>query len=831
VKNFVGIDLGTTNSAICSFDGEGVRLWKSPEQNDVTPSVIFYDKRGNKYIGSRAYNSAPHNPKNTARLFKRMMGSNTPIKLEAPGLKLTPEECSAEILKTLYAYLPEEIRNDPGTGTVVTVPAAFNQMQKDSTLQAVEMANIGNVALMQEPVAAVMSVMQKNKSEGIFLVYDLGGGTLDISIAQSISGNVNLLAHGGIEMCGGRDFDRRLVDNFVYPWLHSNFDLPDNFVAMPKYSSLTRIVDWATEKAKINLSSQDEANISLSEGETRVQDEGGNEIYLDINITRESLNQIIEDKIKDSINVSKETLEKAGLTIHDIERIVFVGGPTHYKPLRELVTSELAIPGSTELNPMTAVAEGAAIFAESVDWGSASRGRKSSKGSMSVSGNMDVSFNYIARTPDTKSKVMVKVNSGTTEGVEFQIDSADTGWTSGKIKLGNGVKVELLLLKSGDNIFKVFMFDPSGNPISLKTDQITIVRTAATIAGIPASHSIGIEVLEKIGGRPILDWLIRSGEPLPKKGKKIFKASETLRAGGSGSINFKLWEGEIEDPAEENLFIGPLKISGADFDDGVIAAGSELVFEYEIHDSGNVTFEVSIPSIGSSFHSGHNFYSRLDGQVDFTKAADHVVEAANSTLEKLESIEKHVSSNELDEAREKLQGALSVKSGESDPEVTKQAMDSIQEAKRKLSVVRQENLKMIWGIELEVVEEFFNNNVREHSRPSEEESFDALLRTAKDSIKHGDKEFENQVADLRGKNYEILWRQDWFALEVFKSYASKSELFCDAARFDELVLIGKEAMKADDISRLKEIVGQMEMIKIYSYNESDLLEAANIIRG
>lgn len=150
---YIGIDLGTTNSAICSFDGELVQLYKSPDQHDVTPSAIFIDRRGNKYVGSRAYNNAARNPDNAATLFKRLMGTSTPIKLPAVDLVMTPEECSAEILRTLFGYLPEDLRRDGDTGTVITVPAAFNQMQKDATMTAAEIAGLGRVALMQEPVA------------------------------------------------------------------------------------------------------------------------------------------------------------------------------------------------------------------------------------------------------------------------------------------------------------------------------------------------------------------------------------------------------------------------------------------------------------------------------------------------------------------------------------------------------------------------------------------------------------------------------------------------------------------------------------------------------
>lgn len=429
---YVGIDLGTTNSAICSYDGDSVRLYKSPEQHDVTPSAIFYDKRGNKYVGSRAYDSAAKNPDNAATLFKRFMGTSTPVSIKALDKTMTPEECSAEILKALFSYLPEEIRNSEETGTVITVPAAFNQMQKDSTMTAASLAGIGRVALMQEPVAAVMAVMKTRKADGIFLVYDLGGGTLDIAIAESTGGRVSLLSHGGIAMCGGRDFDRSIFDNVVKPWLLEKFDFGDGLVANGRYRKVLNIATWVAEKAKIELSQNEEAIISCPETDIGLQDEAGNDIYIDITLTRAQLNELIAPRIDDSIKATREALEKANLTPHDIERIVFVGGPTQYKPLRDKVSFEMGIAPSTDVNPMTAVAEGAAIFAESIDWSTQTRSRKSTRGSISANKNLGISFNFISRTPNQKAKVVAKVSGEVLSGTEFQIDNLDSGWSSGK---------------------------------------------------------------------------------------------------------------------------------------------------------------------------------------------------------------------------------------------------------------------------------------------------------------------------------------------------------------------------------------------------------------
>ena len=828
---YVGIDLGTTNSAICSFDGESIRLYKSPEQHDVTPSAIFIDRRGNKYVGSRAYNNAARNPDNAAVLFKRLMGTSTPVKLPAVNLTMTPEECSAEVLRALYGYLPEEIRGDGDTGTVITVPAAFNQMQKDSTMAAADAAGLGRVALMQEPVAAVMSVMRQRKNDGVFVVYDLGGGTLDIAIAESISGRVTLLAHGGIAMCGGRDFDLILFDNIVKPWLLENFDLPEDLTTNPQFKSLLRMATWATEKAKIELSQKEEAVVSLPETELGVRDQSGEEIYIDITIDRKRYDGLIGPKVEESIVSARETLEKAGLSPHDVERVVFVGGPTHYKPLRDKVAFELGIAPSTDVNPMTAVAEGAAVFAESIDWASQSRGRKSARGAISAGGALDLSFNYIARTPDSKAKIVAKLGSSAPAGVEFQIDSLDTGWSSGRIALKDGAGIELNLTKPGDNIFKVFVFDSNGGPVSLREDKIVIARTAASIDAIPASHSVGVEARDKVGGRLSLDYLVREGEQLPKKGKKTFKAGESLKAGSAGSIKFKLWEGDISDPINDNRFIGMFEIKGTDFDDGVIAAGAELICEYEVLDSGNIVLEVSVPSISGSFQSGRNFYSSQEGKVDYTNQAKNIQEQSDHTLQRLDEMASKVDDPRLEQAREKLEQASTIKTDEADPETAKQAMDHVQEAKRLLALTRKEHLKDIRQLELDKAVDFFDKVVRQHARPTEASSFDNLVKTAQRSIDNNSGDFESHLDDLRSRNFMILWRQDWFVIERFKWLAEDTYLFPDAREHAQLVAAGAEALKANDIDKLRAVVAHLDSIRIGSAGEDDMLAGVNIVRS
>lgn len=826
---YIGIDLGTTNSAICSYDGESLRLYKSPEQNDVTPSVIFMGKRGNKYVGQLAYTNAAREPDSAASMFKRVMGTSTLLKLS--GQDVTPEQCSAEILRVLFGYLPEEIRNNHSTGTVITVPAAFNQMQKDATLSAAELAGIGQVALMQEPVAAVMAVMRQRKSDGIFIVYDFGGGTLDVAIAESTVGRVSLLAHGGIAMCGGRDFDLAIFDDVVNLWLLEHFSLPADFADSPKYKRLKRMGLWAVERAKIELSSKSETVIALSESELACRDEKDNEVYLEVPVDRAALDRLIADKVDESVEVTRATLAKAGLTARDVERVAFIGGPTKYQSLRDRVSRELGIAGSTDVDPMTAVAQGAALFSESIDWASQSRGRKSPKGALVTQSNFGISLQFLARTPDAKAKVIVKL-AKPAPGAEFQLDSLDTGWSSGRLPLKDGAAVDVPLGKAGENIFKIFLFDGRGGSVSIEPSKIIIARTAATVDGIPSSSSLAFEVRDRAGERSVLDFIVKDGEPLPKKGVKKFKAATSLRAGGDGALRFKLWEGDIEDPVTDNRLIGALTISGKDFDQGVIPAGAELLCEYEVQDSGNVTFEVSIPSIQGSFTSLRNLYSRQAAQIDFASAGLRIRDDASALRERLEKLSGRIDDERLTQIDSKLEEAERLKPQESDPERAKSALDRVLEAKRILAQVRRDRLKEMRRLDLESCVSFFEEVVRPIAKPTEITAYESLVATARRAIDRTDtSEFEAKLSELRGRNFEILWRQDWFVIDRFKRRSEEAHLFPNAEQFAEFINQGKQAVAADDIARLRQIVYLLDSSRVGPTAADELLADSNLVKS
>lgn len=826
--NYVGIDLGTTNSAICSYDGADVKIYKSPEQHSVTPSAIYIDRRS-RYYGARAYDKSAFSPDNVALFFKRFMGTGTPIVIPGAELVLSPEECAAEILRYLYGYLPEDIRNSDETGTVITVPAAFDQMQRDATLSAAEMAGIGKVSLMQEPVAAVMSVMRSGRRDGIFAVYDLGGGTFDVAIAESLGGQVTLLEHGGIPMCGGRDFDRLLTEKIVLPWLQTHFTVPENLAADSKYRRLFKLAAWASEKAKIQLSFGQDALVSLSEDEVRVEDQAGHPLYLDIAINRSAFEDLIRERLDETVQETHEALRRTGLTNQDLERIVFIGGPTQFKPLRDYICAQLRIPADVKVDPMTAVAEGAAVFAESIDWSTSKRLRKSARGTISISAGLNLVFEFAARTPEANVRIVAKCDERHLAGEHFQIDNLDSGWSSGRVRLTNGTRCDMQLPKMGPNLFRISLFSSNGNPIALPSDRLTVTRTAASIQAIPASHSLGVEVKDSLySSATRLRYLVRKGDPLPKRGRELFKAAAELSAGSSGAIVFKLYEGEIQNPVTDNRFVGCFKIRGADVETGLVKAGDDLVCEYEVSDSGRLSIMVSVPSVGGTF-VGQDLYSRQEGELDFTRSQLAIQAEAESTVEKIQQIELRVQDRDLQRARQLLDQANTLcESPTSDPEAVKEAAQKVQQARSMLSGVRANNLAAIRQAELDRAVETFNQHARENAKASEQAAFDNMVRTAERLISNSSGEFDNVIDEMRSTTWNVLWRQDDFVVATFSRFSEQIFLFPDQQSYRDLIAQGNEALENEDFEELREVVGRLYFIRSSSSWNDELL-LTNII--
>jgi len=819
---YIGIDLGTTNSAICSYDGVRTTVYKSPEQTDVTPSAVYVDRRGRRYYGRRAYEMAPMDEKNAATLFKRYMGTNKTFTFAATGETLTPQALSAEILRVLYGYLPEQAGNVEGA--VITVPAAFNQMKKDATLEAAQLAGLGRVALIQEPVAAVMSVMKQDDSQKVFLVYDLGGGTFDITVAQSVAGRVSLLAQGGKEMCGGRDWDRLLFAGIVEPWLREHFRLsPD--ATDPVFRKVTRLALLAIEQAKIELSSCEETSVRLDEVQLNAVDLDGEEIYLDVPLTRDMLNEIIADAIDDTVEVVRDTLQRSGMRTENVEQIVFVGGPTCYQPLREKVMKALNVPAGVFVNPMTAVAEGAAIYAESIDWQSDQRGRKAARGERRALDTLHI--HYESRTAGDKGRIAFAAEES---GLNVEVISLDNGWTSGRAQVNERLMLEVPLMLRGENVFRIAVYGADGLPVSIEDERIVITRTLTTVSAIPASYPVAVKALDRIGGHPVPVYLIEENDLLPKRGSVSFRAGQSLAAGSAGALVFTLWEGSIREPIEDNRYIGVYRIPGTCFMQGVIPSGAEIICEYEMSESGTLHLGVSIPCVGVNL-TAQNFYSRVDGQTDLQDASG-VIREANEVLSGTMEMKRSVQDGEIDRIRRMAMDAKAAASGALDGEALQAAYGDLLNCRRRMAKLRQKYRAQLRRRELEYrVSEF---ETEKYSATAYEiTAFENLREEALYAIDRDLADFDTYMDEMDGYIASARWRQDDFIRRCFMSYASRPEEFRDRAAFDRLRAKGIALMEKGRMNELRAVFSEMldDRVERRSVKNEHMYDDVNIVRS
>ncbi len=347
MSKIIGIDLGTTNSCVCVYEGGEAKVIANPEGERTTPSVVAF-KNGEIIVGGAAKRQMITN-KDTIYSIKRLMGTDE--KVEANGKKYTPQEISAMILgdlkKTAEAYLGEKV-----TKAVITVPAYFNDAQRQATKDAGKIAGLEVERIINEPTAAALAYgLDKQDENQTVLVYDLGGGTFDVSILELGDGVFEVKSTSGNNRLGGDDFDKRIMDYLVEQFKkENNIDLSKDKMAMQ------RIKD-AAEKAKKDLSGVTTTQISLpflSQGED-------GPLHLEMSLTRAKFEELCHDLFESTLEPVRKAMKDAKLSKSDIDKVILVGGSTRIPKVQEIIKNELGKEPSKGVNPDEVVAMGAAI--------------------------------------------------------------------------------------------------------------------------------------------------------------------------------------------------------------------------------------------------------------------------------------------------------------------------------------------------------------------------------------------------------------------------------------------------------------------------------------
>lgn len=344
----IGIDLGTTNSCVAVIEGGEPTVITNSEGSRTTPSVVAFTKDGERLVGQLAKNQAVTNPDRTVISIKRHMGSD--YKVDIDGKKYTPQEISAMILQKLKTeaegYLGEKV-----TDAVITVPAYFTDSQRQATKDAGQIAGLNVQRIINEPTAAALAYGIDKENEQKIVVYDLGGGTFDVSVIEIGDGVQEVLATAGNNHLGGDDFDQRLIDYFVAEFKKSDgIDLKNDKFAMQ------RLKDEA-EKAKIALSNAPSVNVNIP----YITADATGPKHLNVQLTRAKFNELTADLVEATMGPFKQAISDSGLSMNEIDKVLLVGGSTRIPAVQEAVKKYTGKDPFKGINPDECVAMGAAL--------------------------------------------------------------------------------------------------------------------------------------------------------------------------------------------------------------------------------------------------------------------------------------------------------------------------------------------------------------------------------------------------------------------------------------------------------------------------------------
>ncbi len=600
IKIDYGIDLGTTNSAICRMDRGEPTIIKSDALKDVMPSCVAFNKRKSIGVGDRAYNNMKSDKRhatiswrkeasNTYIEFKRTMGTDTRYYSSYMDQSFSSEELSAEVLKTLKSFVLDE----NVTAAIITVPAKFTVNQKTATLQAAHLAGFTQCELLQEPIAAAMAYgLTAESKNGLWMVFDFGGGTFDAALLKVEDGIMQVFDTEGDNYLGGKNLDYAIVDKIIIPYLQANYVIDAILADDDKKEILRDAMKTYAEEAKNQLSFKSSEDIISNLGELGTDDDG-EEIELDLTITQDAAFAVMRPYFQKAVDICKTLLERNSLRGSNIAKLILVGGPTHCPLIRTMLREQITRNVDTSIDPMTAVATGAALYASTID----AQVSDSALGQ----GTVKLDLDYEATSVEDEEWVSVKLpQTARYNSVYVEFVRSDNAWSSGKVEIdkrGNVVPVDLL--PSKPNSFTVRCYDAYGNSLPCFPDEITIIQ-GSKVGAAPLPYNIGIGIWDDVKQREKFRMAkgLEKNKPVPAVGVvNGLKTTMSLRPGiDDDTLTVPVYQ--VDDFAEAEgkptaLYehVGTVRITGEEVEE-LIPIDSELDITLKVDTSEQMTLEV-----------------------------------------------------------------------------------------------------------------------------------------------------------------------------------------------------------------------------------------------
>jgi molecular chaperone DnaK len=488
--------------------------------------------------------------------------------------------------------------------------------------------------------------------------------------------------------------------------------------------------------------------------------------------------------------------------------------------IRERVPQQLGIAGDCSIDPMTAVALGAAIFAESRDWAATATTRKPSRASATTGGSLDVTFDYQARTTADQAILRARVKSRAV-GYEVQVDSHE-GWTSGRKALADGFEAKLPLRGVGEHHFHANVFDPAGRPVPSASTDLVIVRAHASARAMPATHNIAVKVREsEFNERNTLDILLEKGAKLPTEGVRRVRAARTLKPDEAEHIDIELFQQDRpQAPQPElNLLIGAFRIEGKDLTDGhTLRKGDEIEFHWQMDESGVLTASVGLPTLRLHLaerrfyvpQAGHQSFEGEDG----TRLAATALDEAEHDLERAETIVGNGAAGGLEALRRQLARQREELERAFDADANRSLTEEARRLRQDVAILINlpEHRGAALGCELSELKSGFNYRGREIADPRQIKRFDELADSAAREIERGGPGLDTaqrQLDEMRSMMRRVLWSDPPFLAEIFNAVAEESYLAIDPELHARQVGAGRKALLRGDIEGLRDILFEL----------------------
>lgn len=534
-----GIDLGTTNSAICRMEkGEPVVI-KTDVLKDTMPSCISVNKKGSIKAGDSAYNTMKQDKRratkswhkgasNTYVEFKRTMATDTQYPCSNLHKSFSSEELSAEVLKALKSFVTDK----KFSSVVITVPAKFTVNQKTATMEAAKMAGFKHCELLQEPIAASMAYgVSSEEKDGLWMVFDFGGGTFDAALLKVEDGIMQVFDTEGDNYLGGKNLDYAIVDNIIIPYLQENYAIDGYLQDEEKKEVLRDAMKTYAEDAKNQLSFKDHEDIISNLGDLG-EDEDGEEIELDLTLSQAQVFDVMRPYFQKAVDICKNLIQRNNLNGSQITKLILVGGPTHSPLIRQMLREQVTPNVDTSIDPMTAVATGAALYASTMD-------AEVSDKEIKV-GTVKLDVSYESTTVEMAEYVPVCLAEGSILNRVFvEFVRGDKAWASGKVEINSkGDVVELNLLEGKANSFNISCYDDKGNILPCFPNEITIIQ-GSVVGAAPLPYNIAIARWDRNKKRSVIRMAkgLEKNKPLPATGViNDLKTTRQLRPGLSSDV-------------------------------------------------------------------------------------------------------------------------------------------------------------------------------------------------------------------------------------------------------------------------------------------------------